>query len=183
MPPAQRLVGEMTDAPERRHGAVTVDTDLVEYLVVVVQDLDSLGSIAAALAELVEAETLQVLDLVAVARADEGDASVDVFELEALPSLAVLSDVEGEVGGLLSDRDIDRAAVVLEPGTAAIILVAEDRWARPLSAAARRAGGRIIAGERIPRPRVETGLSDQSRRTERAASWEEDDATRWRNSK
>jgi len=173
----------MTDTPERRHAAATVDTDLVEYLIVVVQDLDSLGSIAAALAELVEAQTLQVLDLVAVARADDGDASVDVFELEAVPSLAALRDVEGEVGGLLSDRDIDRAAVVLEPGTAAIILVAEDRWARPLSAAARRAGGRIIAGERIPRPRVETGLADRSRGPERAESTEDDHATRWRNSK
>ncbi len=136
----------MTDEIGRRRRAMAVDADLVEYLIVVVEDLDSLGTVATAIAELVEAETIQVLDLVAITRTDDRDASVSVFELEAVPSLAVLRDVKGEVGGRLSDRDIDRAAVVLEPGTAAIILVAEDRWARPLSAAARRAGGRIIAG-------------------------------------
>ena len=94
-----------------------MDTDLVEYLVVVAQDLDSLGIVAAAIAELVATETIQILDLVAVAKADDSDASLSVFEFESVPSLAALRDVEGEVGGLLSDRDIDRAAAVREPGT------------------------------------------------------------------
>ncbi len=146
---------------------MTVDTDLVEYLIMVVQDLDSLGSVAAALAELVKAETIQVLDLVAIAKADD-ESPISVFELESLPSLAALLDIEGEVGGLLSDRDIDRAAGVLEPGTAAIVLVAEDQWARPLSAAARRSGGRIIAGERIPRLRIETSLTTESHAPDQA---------------
>ena len=154
-----------------------MDTDLVEYLVVVAQDLDSLGIVAAAIAELVATETIQILDLVAVAKADDSDASLSVFEFESVPSLAALRDVEGEVGGLLSDRDIDRAAAVLEPGTAAIILVAEDRWARPLSAAARLAGGRVIAGERIPSIRGEAGAPDQSRIPAQAE--EDQDASRW----
>ena len=42
---------------------------------------------------------------------------------------------------------------------AAIVLVVEDRWAGPLSAAARDSGGEVLAGERIPRLRVEAALA------------------------
>jgi hypothetical protein len=155
-----------------------VDSDLVECFVVVVPDLDSLAGVASALADLVRAETIRVLDLVAVARAD--DATVKVLEIEAVPSLAALTEVEGEVGGLLSDRDIDRASVVLEPGTAALLLVAEDRWAQPISVAAQHARGRIVAGERIPAARVEAALSGVPRAPHNAEDKEEkDDATRW----
>jgi hypothetical protein len=38
--------------------------------------------------------------------------------------------------------------------------VAEDRWAEQLSLAARGVGGRIVAGERIPAPRVEAAVAD-----------------------
>src|ERR671911_8950 len=106
--------------------------------------------------------------------------TVRAARLRRLPSLAALAAVEGEVGGLLSDRDIDQASVVLEPGTAALLLVAEDRWAQPVSAAAQHAGGRIVAGERIPRARVEAALSGMSRAPNHAEEREEgDDATRW----
>ena len=55
------------------------------------------------------------------------------------------------VGGLLSTHDIDLVSLALAPDSTAIVLVAEDRWAEPLSAAARQSGGEVLAGERIPR--------------------------------
>jgi hypothetical protein len=39
-------------------------------------------------------------------------------------------------------------------------VLTEDRWATSLSMAARRAGGRIVAGDRIPPARVEAALID-----------------------
>jgi hypothetical protein len=60
---------------------------------------------------------------------------------------------------MLSDNDIALASHALRPGTTGIVLVTEDRWAAPLSAAARRVGGRIVAGERIPPSRVEQVLA------------------------
>jgi hypothetical protein len=70
--------------------------------------------------------------------------------------------VEGEVGGMLTDHDIALASIALRPGTAGILVVTEDRWAESLSAAAQRAGGQIIAGERIPPARVNQALADRS---------------------
>jgi hypothetical protein len=52
------------------------------------------------------------------------------------------------------------AAEAVDPESAAIILVTEDRWARPLADAARDAGGLIVAGERIPKARIEAALGE-----------------------
>lgn len=137
-----------------------VTSDLVEYVIVAVPDQDSLATVVPALAELVQTAKIRILDLVVLVRDREG--AVTVLEFEDVESMAALRRVEGEVGGMLSDHDIALASTALRPGTAGIVLVTEDRWAEPLSAAARRAGGQIIGGERIPPPRVEGALADRS---------------------
>jgi hypothetical protein len=133
--------------------------DLVEYFVVVVEDVDSLASLAPAVAELVESAAIRILDLVVVAR--EADGTVVILEPEAVASLESLADLEGEIGGLLSDHDIELVALGLEPGMVGLVVVTEDRWADGLSRAAHRAGGQIIAGERIPAARVQAALADR----------------------
>jgi Family of unknown function (DUF6325) len=144
----------------------TVAADLIEYLIVEVPDLDALSSLVPALAELVETARIRILDLVALSRTADG--SVSALEFEAVGSMAALADVDCEVGRMLSEHDIEWASLALRPGSAGVVLVTEDRWARPLSDAAQRAGGQIIGGERIPAHRVESLLTERSadRRTE-----------------
>jgi len=153
----------LTGVGDARDPTDKVVTDLVEYLIIVVPEVDSLGSVANALVDLVGAGTIHLLDLVVIVRGDDG--AVSTLEIEAVDSLAALRDVEGELGALLSEHDLELASFAVRPGTAAIVLVTEDRWAAPLSLAARRAGGRIIAGERLPAARVEAALADRTRET------------------
>jgi hypothetical protein len=141
-------------------GTDTFATDLIEYLIVEVPDLNALSSLVPALAELVETARIRILDLVAFEKSADG--SVTALELDAVESMAALRDVDGEVGRMLSAHDIELAALALRPRSAGIVLVTEDRWAQPLSVAAQRAGGRIIGGERIPASRVELLLTDRS---------------------
>lgn len=129
------------------------DLDLVEYVVIAVPELSSTVGVAAALRELVESSRIRILDLVGVTTGPDGRFSA--IEPEQLSGLAELRDVEGEVGGLLSEDDLALACSALQPGTSALILVVEDRWAALLAEAARTSGGRIIGGERIPRHRLE----------------------------
>jgi hypothetical protein len=136
-----------------------VTPDLVEYMVVVTPDAESLGALVPALAELVTDARIRILDLAVVVR-DAGGAVVG-HEVETVDSLAGLRDVEGEVGGLLSEQDVEVAGLALRPGTAGLVIVTEDRWAEPLSLAARNAGGRIVGGERIPPRRVADVLADR----------------------
>jgi hypothetical protein len=148
----------MSDAIGRLSEHEVPDPDLVEYLVIVVPDLGALDRLVPALGELVEAAAIRIIDLVCVTRSARG-GGLTVLELEDVESLAGLRDVEGQVGGLLSAHDIATASVAVSPGSSAVLLLVEGRWAARLSTAARLAGGRIVGGERIPRRRVEAALS------------------------
>ena len=137
-----------------------VVTDLIEYFIIAVPDLDSLAVLAPALAELVQRAAIRILDLVVVVKDVAG--SITALELDAVDTLAALRGLESDVGGMLSDHDIALASVAVRPGSAGVIVVTEDRWAEPLSVAAQRAGGQIVAGERVPASRVESALGDRS---------------------
>lgn len=136
-----------------------VTPDLVEYMVVVTPDEASLAALVPALAQLVAGARIRILDLAVVVRSPDG--AVAVHEVETVDSLAGLRDVEGEVGGLLSEQDVATAGLALRPGAAGLVIVTEDRWAEPLSVAARNAGGWIVGGERIPPCRVADALAEQ----------------------
>ena len=60
------------------------------------------------------------------------------------------SSFAGARSGLLGDDDVAQAGEVMEPGTIAVLIVYENTWAIPFVAAARRAGGEMVATTRIP---------------------------------
>lgn len=106
------------------------------------------GQVAAAIAELVDAGTVRVIDLAYVAKDDDGTVVV----LEVADS--GLADALAPLGGgadLLNDDDLVEIAEGLRPGTAALVAVWENTWAARLSAAVRSAGGQLIEQVRIPR--------------------------------
>jgi len=140
------------------------DPDLVEYVVMTTSGLSSTEEVARALKELIESSQIAILDLVGV-EVDTSGGYIAV-EPEELSGMAELTTVEGKIGGLLSEDDIALACGAMSPGTSALIMVAEDRWARQLAEAVRRSGGRIVGGERIPRHRVEQSLRAWSRQRE-----------------
>jgi len=134
-----------------------VSTDLVEYFIVIVPDLDAVAGVAAAVAELDRSTAIRILDAVVLERGHD-DALV-VHDVDDSPFLdALRSERDRECP--LSDHDIALASLALPLGGVGLVVVVEDRWAEPLSVAARRAGGQIVAGERIPTRRVESALRD-----------------------
>jgi hypothetical protein len=132
-------------------------SDLVEYLVIQVPDLESLSSVGPALRALTANSTIRILDLVAVTTDELG--GVHESALDAVNDLGTIVNVAELHGFLLSSHDIRLAALALPPGSAGLVIVAEDRWAASLDAAAREVGGRIVAGERIPAHRVEAAIA------------------------
>jgi len=138
------------------HPSHEVVTDLVEYFVVVVRDSEALEKLIPALVEVVHSSAIRILDLVAVATDSNGVARF--LEMDSITNSEDLKLLDAPLGGLLSSHDIDLVSLALAPDSTAIILVAEDRWAEPLSAAARQSGGEVLGGERIPRSRVEAAL-------------------------
>jgi Family of unknown function (DUF6325) len=136
-----------------------VSTDLVEYMIVMVPGVDLVANVAVAVDELVQAATVRILDVVVIGR--DRDGAVEVFEFDDPTHMTSMREAVPERDGLLSEHDLEMVSHALPSGTAGLVLVVEDRWAASLSAAARSAGGEIIAGERIPAARVEAVMRER----------------------
>jgi len=125
----------------------------VEYLIVGFPGNQFSGAIAPELAKLVESGTIRILDLVFIMKDEAGD--VVAVELEDHDDVALFNALDGEVGGLISEEDIEYAAIELEPNSSAALLIWEDLWAAPFVDAMRNAGGVLIEGSRIPHDLIE----------------------------
>ncbi|KFF60040.1 hypothetical protein JF66_07090 [Cryobacterium sp. MLB-32] len=106
------------------------------------------GEIADELVRLVDEGTIRVIDIIILAKDDDG--VVEAMELSDVEELGPLQTIEAELADLLAEEDIEILAAAMEPGSVAGVLVYENVWAAPFGAAARRAGGQLIANGRIP---------------------------------
>jgi Family of unknown function (DUF6325) len=101
------------------------------------------------LLDLVDRGIIRVLDARFVRKDPDGTFSgFDFADLDedTVGDLAVFA---GATSGLLGDDDTATAAAEIEPGSAAAMIVYENRWAAPFIGAVRRNGGVLIANERI----------------------------------
>ncbi|HEX2378176.1 MAG TPA: DUF6325 family protein [Gaiellales bacterium] len=124
----------------------------VDYLVVEfpAEKADFSGEMAAELQLLVDRGLVRVLDLLLLQKGLDG--SVDVAELDEVDESDVgkLRALEGELAMLLAEEDVESIGTVLEPGSAAAVLVYENSWAAPFASSIRRSGGQLVANGRIP---------------------------------
>jgi hypothetical protein len=99
--------------------------------------------------DLVERGIIRVLDVLFVMQNEDG--TVSGFEATDLDgdSIGDLKVFEGASTGLLGEDDVASVGETLEPGTAAVMIVYENRWAAPFAAAVRRNGGVLVANHRI----------------------------------
>ena len=122
----------------------------VEYLIVAFPGNQFKGEIVPALAELVEAGTIRIIDLAfvlkdadgAVVAAEVGDLDSEVFK--------AFDALSPEGLGLLNEEDLAAAGEELEPNSSAALLVWEDVWATKLRDAILNAGGEVLDLERLP---------------------------------
>ena len=98
--------------------------------------------------KLTEAGIIRVIDILILVK--DGDGSIDAIELSDLEDLGELEKLEAELAELLAEDDIVHLGAAMDPGSTAAVLVYENLWAAPFAAAARRAGGQLIADGRIP---------------------------------
>jgi hypothetical protein len=113
-------------------------------------DAPMTGEAIPLLLNLVDKGIIRVLDVLFVTKNEDGTFSG--FDARDLSSKGVgdFAVFEGASSGLLGDEDAAKAAEAIEPGSAAVVLVYENRWAGPFIAAVRRNGGVPLAFERIP---------------------------------
>lgn len=112
-------------------------------------DAPKTGEAVPILLDLVDRGIVRVLDALYVQK--EADGTFSGFDLADLDedTAGDLKAFAGASTGLIHDDDVALAAAEIEPGSAAVMIVYENRWAAEFVSAVRRNGGVVIANERI----------------------------------
>jgi hypothetical protein len=126
------------------------DIGPVEYIVVGFPGNEFRGEIAPALADLVEAGTIRIIDIAFAGKDENGD--VIAFELSGLdPDVQkALEKLGAEPTGLFNEEDLMAVAETLDPGSSAAVIAWENVWAKGVAAAIRDAGGQLFDYDRVP---------------------------------
>ncbi|TFC96546.1 hypothetical protein E3T28_11910 [Cryobacterium sinapicolor] len=131
----------------------------IEILVVEFPGNRFTGEIMPALNDLVDAETISIVDGLFVMKDAEGTITYSEFEeLGASVDASALTEVMDTINGLLSDDDVQELAAKLDDNCSAAILVFEHTWIKPLRDAIVNSGGILVDTVRIPGMVVEEVL-------------------------
>lgn len=130
----------------------------VEYLVVAFPGNQFNGEVAPALRDLIDSNTIRVLDLAFVMK--DVDGNVVGAELEDAGSevMQAFNALSIERGGLLNDDDLVEIGEALDANSSAAILVWEDLWAKRFADAVADSGGVLVDIQRIPRDVVQAAI-------------------------
>jgi Family of unknown function (DUF6325) len=130
----------------------------VEYMITTFPTTTVDPALAQAIQDLVDNGTIAVLDFLLVAK--DMDGSIAAVEADEESEFASFAIIDGEIGTLISEADIDYVGSGLMPGTCALVLVCEDRWASPLADLLRDSGGLLYEGARVPTDVVDAAMAE-----------------------
>lgn len=122
------------------------------------------GEVLRELVALIDSGTIRLVDGMVIAK--DADGSVEATELSELEQSGPLDSIAADLAEFLAEEDVAELAAVMDPGSVAGVLVYENVWAAPFAAAARRAGGRLIADGRIHSQDIADALAAETEFTE-----------------
>ncbi|GGM51473.1 DUF6325 family protein [Microbacterium saperdae] len=117
-----------------------------------------------ALLDLVETETLRLLDLIHISRSADG--AITLTEVDDLSPAYGVQAHQLHASGLAGQEDIATLAVAVPAGTAALLVAVELVYQRELSARTAESGAVLLGHERIPAPVVNALMDSLPSRTE-----------------
>jgi Family of unknown function (DUF6325) len=122
----------------------------VDYAVIAFPGNQFKGEIAPALADLVEAGTIRLIDAAFVGKDEKGQVFARETTELAPDVQERLKALNIEVQGLFNDGELLAIGQQLELDSSAAVLVWENVWARTVAQTIRDAGGVLVAFERVP---------------------------------
>lgn len=123
----------------------------IDFILVKFGEEHPSANIAAGLKQLIEAETISIIDIIFVEHG--AGETVQVLELSDLPDdvYDAWSEIVADMGSLLTADDAVTLATGLGENESAVLVLYENTWARQMSSAIAAANGEVIVHTRIPR--------------------------------
>jgi hypothetical protein len=134
----------------------------VEMLLVKFPGNQFTGEIVPALQELVDNNTVRILDLLFIKK--DADGSLTIIEVDEVDEDEVYDAFDPlvpEVNGFLSESDAITLAQSLEANSSATLLLFENVWATRFRDAIVNAKGQVLLNERIPHSVIEALSAEQ----------------------
>ena len=126
----------------------------LELLVLGFEDSNFSGEVARSIEAAAATGAIRVVDLIFVRKDTAG--RITAFELEEADRAArEFASLGADVRGVLTDDDAMTLAKLLPANTAALVVLIEHTWARDVAEAVQRAGGRLLASQRLGRDSLE----------------------------
>ena len=126
-----------------------IEVGPVDVVVIEFADAKFSGEGLPILLDLVAKGVIRIIDAVAIKANNDGSfVSLSVEDLDAEGGEWDL--ITGWTSDVLGQEDFDAVGAILKPGAAAAIIMYENTWAAPFAAAMQRAGGQVVAFDRIP---------------------------------
>jgi hypothetical protein len=113
-------------------------------------DAPMTGSAAQLLLDQVDNGTIRILDAMFVTK--NADGTFSGFDANGIAPGTVgdFHVFDGVSSGLLGNDDVATVAAAVEPGTSAVMILYENRWAAPFISAVHQNGGIFIDNQRVP---------------------------------
>jgi uncharacterized membrane protein len=118
------------------------------------------GEILPDLLELVDNETIRIIDLVTVTKDQNGQVTVRELREFDPGHVEVFNPLKAEVNQMITESDIAAIAENLADNSTAGLMLIENLWAKKTKQAMLDANGRLLLFERIPHDVVEEALAD-----------------------
>jgi uncharacterized membrane protein len=122
----------------------------LEYLVIGFNEDKFDGAIARELEKVVASGTIRIVDLVVVAKDEDGTTTIVELDNKDDARFASFRRLLGHTRALFTPEDLEQLADVIAPGTAGLVLLFEHRWAEAIKEAMAERGGVLIARSVIP---------------------------------
>ena len=129
----------------------------VQFLLIGFRGEQPNPQVVAAITDLIEADTIRLLDLLLVTHG--ADDTVTAVEIEDLSDEYGFGSIELEASGVAAEADIQEFGAEIPLGTTAAFAVIELVWAKHLATKLAEAGGFVIHSDFIPAPIVNAELA------------------------
>jgi uncharacterized membrane protein len=130
----------------------------VDFLAIEFKGNHFKGEIMPALLELVNNETIHIIDLVIVQKDADGNVRMQEMQQHDNAMLALFDPRKAEVTGMIQQEDLQMIGEKVENNSTAAVLLFENLWAIKFKQAVLNANGRVLMQERIPHEVVEDVL-------------------------
>jgi hypothetical protein len=147
-------------AVQRIKGASQMPIGPLELLVLGFEGDRFNGDIARSIEAAEESGAVRVVDLLFVRKSADGE--ITALEVEETDDAYVrdFRELGIDIRGLLTEEDAVTLAQLLPVDTSALVALVEHTWATQIAEAVQKAGGRLLANQRISRRTVEA-LEDE----------------------